>query len=275
MAVVCVAVALLAFGARGAPADLRDGGAGHARLADACLACTQTDGMGVAGARDECSTRTPQDIHYYVINMDISTKRMVRFRERFEATGLHQLERVPGVLVRDGEAYEVPRGSSVARADFGVALAHREVWRRLSNSSHEWAIVFEDDAVPASKWAITEFPPIPDRCDFVQLSTGTSYQNENLCGRGDMLKIGKGWSTAAYLLHRDAAARLLQGTARGFHEPVDLVMIYQHTGCITTTSRADVPVRPANDPQSVRDYLNGNVNNHNDLVMRRRSSQAS
>ena len=221
--------------------------------------------------RGGCDSKKPHDIHYYLINMDISVKRLLRFRENFEKLGLRQLERVAGVLIKDDQTYEVPR-NGLKRADFGVAMAHREVWKRFVASSHEWAVVFEDDAMPFSTSAITDFPEIPTDCIFTQLSAKTSYENQHMCGRMDMIRIGKGWSTAAYLMHRDAAQRLLDDTKTdGFRDdPLDMFMIYRYTACVTNMHRCDVPILPPKHTDSLREFLNGEVGKHNDFAGRRR-----
>ena len=107
----------------------------------------------------------PHDIHFMVINMDQSVKRLEKITQRFHELRcrpshssshltprrLPMFERIAGVVVREGETYDVPmfyhpdtfRNGRAPIADYGCALAHRHAWQAVADGPNEWVMVIE------------------------------------------------------------------------------------------------------------------------------------
>ena len=183
-----------------------------------------------------------------VINLDRSVKRLERMQEAFIGLGLPEFERRPGVEAAEGVSYEVPRLGKVPIADYGCALAHRRTWQAVADGPHEWVVVLEDDAPPVSYSAVTNFPPVPAQCDYVQLYTKSSFSYRTVCSgqqRGVrkvrhtphiharilmvLRQIRKGFGLFGYLLNRDGARRMVEASAGGFDVPADLFVIRHNT----------------------------------------------
>lgn len=94
---------------------------------------------------DECPPLLqPDDIGFFVINLDRSVKRLERMRQRFDELGLPQFERVPGVEYKRGKRYSVPLKSKYLKpADYGTALAHYKAWKYVYASRKRWSIIIE------------------------------------------------------------------------------------------------------------------------------------
>ena len=162
----------------------------------------------------------PHDIHFMVINMDRSVKRLERITARFAELRLgmftavslcHQalhcrlpmFERIPGVEVVEGVTYDVPmfyhpdtfRNGRPPIADYGCALAHRRAWQAVVDGPHEWVMLIEvtmvlfqhlviaaqDDTELLSTAHLTKFPPVPAACDLVMLWPETILAHEPVC----------------------------------------------------------------------------------------------
>ena len=124
--------------------------------------------------------------------------------------------------------YDIPQ-LKLPRGNFGCVLSHREAWKRLINSTHEFAIVLEDDCPPTSRDAMLVFPPIPAVCDYTMLTPTIANRQKQvkLCNQTDVYMMLEGYSTGGYILHRRAAMRLLDRSVNGY---VDLV--YDVRGCL-------------------------------------------
>ena len=117
-----------------------------------------------------------------------------------------------------GDVFDIPHiDKRMPPADYGCALSHREAWKRLINSTHQFAVVLEDDGLPFTKAGVLEFPPIPTFCDWTLLSTQTSGPGAQIevCGQKEIFKLSYAFSTAGYIIHRKAAQKLLKDSQNG------------------------------------------------------------
>jgi hypothetical protein len=51
----------------------------------------------------------PNDIHFMVLNMDGAVNRLAKMKARFAELELPEFQRIPGVLVKPGQDYGVPK----------------------------------------------------------------------------------------------------------------------------------------------------------------------
>ena len=209
----------------------------------------------------------PRNVHFMVINLDRSIKRLQRMTDRFNELQLPMFERIPGIEVVEGAQYDVAwiRTFNLQIADFGCAIAHRAAWKAAANGPHEWSLILEDDTQLISKELLTEFPPVPYDCDFVMLRPETIVSHEAVCNETSVRWAHWGYGTIGYLVHRDAARRLLAYSAGGFNGPIDGHLWFNaHQGCITVEQRLDHTAVVQNDPRSVRKFLNGEADHYED-----------
>lgn len=95
------------------------------------------------------------DIKCYVINLDRSPDRLNAFKSAFSTAGV-EFERISGV---DGNSSDIrglfddqkcrqEMGRSIQPGEVGCFLSHVKALEAFLNSGEEYAIVFEDDALP-------------------------------------------------------------------------------------------------------------------------------
>jgi glycosyl transferase family 25 len=172
-----------------------------------------------------------------VINLDRSIERLAEFQVEAERCGL-DFERLPAV---DGRALPAEklaeittpafRFQPIGPAEIGNFLSHRKAWQVLVESGAGWIAVFEDDVrladdLPAVLDAIeADDPPF----DIVRLET--TLRRVVLDNEGVDLVAGRrmhrmrSWhgGTAAYVIRRDCATRLLKATER-LSDPIDQLL---------------------------------------------------
>lgn len=117
-------------------------------------------------------------------------------------------------------------GYPMVRGEIGCFLAHRDVWLRVVQGSTEMTLVVEDDAVllAADLSAIREVASAPQSKDVVTLLyTGSRLRFRSWLRLGAVAVVrptGVAYSTAAYLIGKSGAAKLLAGSET-FWCPVD------------------------------------------------------
>ena len=102
------------------------------------------------------------ELQCYVINLDRSKKRMSEFSEAFSGTNL-KVERIAAV---DGNSINIKSfaddylcrkemGRSIQPGEVGCFLSHKKALERFLSTDSEYAIVFEDDAIPVDDFKAT------------------------------------------------------------------------------------------------------------------------
>ena len=208
----------------------------------------------------------PSNVRVLVINMDDSTARLQRQRQRFARLGL-AFERLQGVdAARDcfggrnksgvSHCMGVPRGSLPLR-DLGCALSHRQAWRRAASAGNSsWWLVLEDDAVVHSADVLRKLPPLPPSASILNLGRTAAFRlwpADNLtrassnadvspqCTATGVSRVRSGYGLVGYVVSGASALRLLRATEAGFVVPVDIMFYPQVSGCLHLQQHADWP----------------------------------
>lgn len=101
-------------------------------------------------------TLTHKDIGIWLINLDRAEKRRAEMQERLSALGLpYTLFRAVDGKVQEASlehtvdriAYERNTGTKLLPGKIGCYHSHMQVWKELLNSTHEVALILEDDVV--------------------------------------------------------------------------------------------------------------------------------
>ena len=180
----------------------------------------------------------PENIHYMVINADVSITRLHDVRQRFKELGLPDFERIPGIIPTKDGVYDVPNLRGGTLGTYGVALAHRAAWKAIAAGPHEWSAIFEDDSSPVSAHAMDELPYIPASCDVVMFHPELSPGRTEICEYTSIMHVHDGYGTCGYLLHRQGAKRLLATSAKGFDAPLDYWLLrHRENACACTTKQ--------------------------------------
>ncbi len=171
----------------------------------------------------------------YVINLDRSPERMAFVERRFADLGLSftRISATDGNLLSPAKlkvfAEQRPRDGKRGwrPGQIGCLMSHSEVWRQIAAGEHAHGLVLEDDvhisdALPAfvgtSEW-------IPANAEIVRLeSTGQWLSLGEAArtyeGRAVRRVRSTAWGAGAYVVHKDAAVRLL-AVESALHAPVD------------------------------------------------------
>jgi glycosyl transferase family 25 len=118
------------------------------------------------------------------------------------------------LLKASPEDYARNMGSPILPGKLGVYASHLEVWETLIHSEHKAALIFEDDVVfhedfldcldaalaGAEHWDVVRFNCVRAKMPVSQGQLGRWHLNAY---------IGPFTGNAAYLIHRDVAARML------------------------------------------------------------------
>ncbi len=170
-------------------------------------------------------TLTRADIGIWLINLPRDTARREKMETQLAAMGLdwqlfaaidgraHEAE-----LLRhaDKNAYARNMGSPILPGKLGVYASHLAVWRAFLETPHKAALILEDDVVfhddfltaldtalaHADDWDLVRFNCIRAKMPATQRRLGAYRLNAY---------VGPFTGNAAYLLHREVAARLLPG----------------------------------------------------------------
>ena len=173
----------------------------------------------------------------YYINLDRSAARRAHMEAEFARNDL-RAERVPAIDGRHEITHDCAFFTQEARRKYRLApdeiaclLSHRKVWQTLADSGAEYAAIFEDDVRLSDKLAqlILRSDWIPAKTECVKLDLseidGFYLRPEDIGIDGFSLAecVSDLRSTAAYILSREGAAKLLRATTT-IQAPVDLVM---------------------------------------------------
>jgi glycosyl transferase, family 25 len=160
------------------------------------------------------------DLQTYLINLDRSPERLATMSGRLDTLGL-SWQRVPAVDGRalpDGPLPEVDvagyarrHGKALNRAEVGCYHSHLQALRTFLDGDAAFALILEDDAVPAADLpeVVAALIVRPQDWDVVKLSgfhSGTPLRSTPLFGRYRLgLPFSRHCNTAALLFNRPAA----------------------------------------------------------------------
>lgn len=176
------------------------------------------------------STRIPA----VVINLDRHAERLAWLSENARAVGL-SFERIVAFDAKDEtvrselESIRGP-GSALSDAELACILSHRKAWKRLLSSGGTHLAILEDDLhVSADLPLLLDAALIPEQAQLIKLEVPVgkvSYVKRPLAdylGRKLHCLITKAFGSAAYIVTRQCAARLLELTNQ-CEEPVDVIL---------------------------------------------------
>ena len=167
-------------------------------------------------------------IPVYVINLKRSPERRAFMEGVLAGAG------IDGAFVAAADGRRFPalcgiEAGGLSREEVALVISHRRAWRRLLQSGAPLALVLEDDVhLGADARAFLDLDFSGFDFDVVKLETWTSKTWISRAGRpaaGRKLhRLGyEHFGAAAYLIRREAAARLLRATRR-IVEPVDVTL---------------------------------------------------
>ncbi len=168
---------------------------------------------------------TRADIGIWLINLDRDTARREAMEQQLNQLGLpfQRFSAIYGkdhrdTLIRraDEAAYQRNMGSNLLPGKLGVFASHTAVWEAFLETDHKAALILEDDVVfhddflesldtalaGSAHWDTVRFNCIRAKLPIRQGRLGRYHLNAYL---------GPFTGNAAYLIHRDAAARILPG----------------------------------------------------------------
>jgi len=178
----------------------------------------------------------------YLINLDKDVGRLAFFKANFERLGI-SFERVAAVDGRlfSEENYQAfmhtrPRsfnrlqGKSWLRGQMGCFLSHFSVWKKIAESSDNFAAVFEDDIHVSDdlKYVLETSSWIPDEVDVIRLETSTNRVRlgaqpvVTFAGHPAYRVKSTSWCAGAYIIHRRLAQQLIALPVQ-YHEPADVI----------------------------------------------------
>jgi glycosyl transferase family 25 len=164
-----------------------------------------------------------EDLGIWLINLPHDTKRLEGMKTQLLSLGLkwHVFEAVNGKaryaeLLENADelAYSRNMGSKLLPGKLGVYASHLEVWRKFIASSHEVALILEDDVVFHSDFmeALSTAVDARDHWDIVRFNAIRAKLpvTQGLLGRYRLnAYIGPFTGNATYLIKREVAERLL------------------------------------------------------------------
>lgn len=181
--------------------------------------------MGGPGVNPDHRHLTRQDIGIWLINLPRDQARRERMEAQLAAMGLTaalfpavdgRAEEARLLRKADPQAYARNMGSPLLPGKLGVFASHLAVWEAFLASPHKVALVLEDDVVfhddflqaldtalaNADLWDLVRFNKIRAKLPVTQARLGAYRLNAY---------VGPFTGNAAYLIHRDVAARLAPG----------------------------------------------------------------
>ena len=135
------------------------------------------------------------DVH--IINMEKSRDKWDRCSRRFREKGFRVLRQEGyDVTTMDLSGYYTGVQKNGA---LGCQLSHRALWKRLLESSSEYFVIAEDDAVPleSAQVFVDQIRKLPQDIDFVHFGCGSRCKNRPFIG------------THCYLVTRSGAQKYL------------------------------------------------------------------
>ena len=155
------------------------------------------------------------DITYW-INLDRSTDRKQNMEKIFEDEVFKEVPIIQRFSAIDGkksgviDRYIRVDDKTINDAEYGCLLSHLEVIREFSQSSHNIALVMEDDVtLDLKKYWRKDLKTIIDKApsdwDIIMLS----YISNDLPPDKYTLNENKYWSTLAYIINNNAAKKLI------------------------------------------------------------------
>ncbi len=165
-------------------------------------------------------------LHTWVINLDRAPERLARVSAQLETIGMHwtRLAAVDARELRpeqaaalDEAAYRRKHGMAPALGELGCYLSHIEVMRALMASSHEFALVLEDDVMllPSLPAVLEGLVKCRTRWDVAKLSavhSGTPVPYLQVApGHSLAVMLSRCTGSSAYVLNRHAARAYLAG----------------------------------------------------------------
>ncbi len=159
----------------------------------------------------------------YVINLDRSPERMALMTQRLD--GL-PFERFPAI---DGK--EIDYAGPLSCGEAACVMSHRALWQRLLDSDEPFICILEDDieVSPDFPDLVQDTDWLPARFDTIKLETcaiPTLLQQSGVIDFGErrLKRIRSAhWGSAAYVISRDGARRLL-AASNGLDMPVDWIL---------------------------------------------------
>jgi glycosyl transferase, family 25 len=166
---------------------------------------------------------TRADTGIWLINLPQDVARREKMERQLSALGL-TWQLFPAIDGReneaalrkqaDAEAYARNMGSPLLPGKLGVYASHLAVWQQFLDSPHKVALIFEDDVVfhddfgaavdtalaHGDMWDLVRFNSIRAKLRVTQAHLGTYRLNAY---------VGPFTGNAAYMIHRDVAARLM------------------------------------------------------------------
>ncbi|MCV0352546.1 MAG: glycosyltransferase family 25 protein [Nitratireductor sp.] len=165
----------------------------------------------------------------YVINLDRAHERMEQMRSQLDDLGL-PFQRISAV---DGSTIDRAHFPLSQRLDgeIGCSLSHCAAWQELLNSSDQYALVLEDDAVVSPDMALLLDDPglLPEDADLLKLETtmvptGVSKKSHaTVSGRHVRQLMAHHTGTAGYIVSRDFARKNIDRVSKA-EFPVDIAL---------------------------------------------------
>lgn len=166
-----------------------------------------------------------KDLGIWLINLPCDGGRLTKMQSQLSAMGLlaqlspaidGQAEKISLLCKADANAYARNMGTPILPGKLGVFASHVAVWKAFLESQYKVALVLEDDVVfhddflealdtalaNYDLWDLLRFNKIRAKLPITQARLGHYKLNSYL---------GPFTGNAAYLIHRDIAARLATG----------------------------------------------------------------
>lgn len=170
----------------------------------------------------------------YVINLDRRPDRLQHMNQQLEQLGI-SFERIaandgmdPAVALMAKQCAPGMNGKVMPANAYACFQSHRSAWRRISESSHPYGIVMEDDLI--LKPGISEMIRdswVPSDTDIVKLETCEVRLHVD---KGDGIRVGtrslrrlrsRHAGTGCYVISRKTAGQIYSETEHGVCDPVD------------------------------------------------------
>jgi glycosyl transferase family 25 len=183
---------------------------------------------------------TNDDFDVYVINMVSNTERLASFKHQYEKSDLAWKEYIlyPAIVGKDLDiknyitplAYdklmETDRTKKrkhhydITRGAVGCYLSHLNIYKKIAESNKKNGLIFEDDVMIATdfyKRMLFGLNTVPNNWDIYLLGL--------ICLKCDInnnfVDVTKFWGTHAYLVKKDAAAKLVNYFSKLIDKQID------------------------------------------------------
>ncbi|GAB1481079.1 hypothetical protein MASR2M74_36620 [Paracoccaceae bacterium] len=203
-----------------------------------------------------------RQVPVFLINLDRSTDRLHRMRQRLEAAGL-EWTRISAVDGQQALEAGIPDYTDVAAlavggrrlrpGEIGCYLSHREAAQRVADSGAEWGLVLEDDAVVPPDMAArlqAIIAALPEDTDLVNLGRPPRHGAAAIDADLGLMRAYYFPVTTTALLWRAEAAHAFCALGHPLTLPVDLFLQDWMTRTARGAALLQPPV-PADDSTSV------------------------